>query len=478
MRTRCVGHACLDIEVGGLRVVTDPWWAGPAYAEQWHAWPSPDPADLERRPADFVYLSHGHSDHLHPATLARLAPGATALVPEFVVSGGFVEFVHSLGFERVVPLHHRQQIALGRGVTATCYINVTDSILVLEHRGRALVNGNDALHASPAPVIDHFCELIARNHPHIETLFLGYGGASWYPNCVRYPGKDDLAEARAREDLFTRNFARVARALRPRLACAFAASFVLLEPHNRWINEVKFDGQGPEATLRRYVGAAVRSRALLPGDVVEDGILFPGPCEPPTRAALETACQGVLREASEAAARVPRATTGELSELALRLDERLREHRLLPFFAPALVEFRIRDSPGAAILLRCENGGSAVSIEACGAAPVGVELRSQMLRAILTEPFGSESVTIGYGAVAHVQRREQLKAVTTLLRGLEPRPHAARALGDELRRNVVRTSTAIARQSWPLALKLVARLGLGQSRPVEPLLYRAEVNES
>jgi len=40
------------------------------------------------------------------------------------------------------------------------------------------VNGNDALHASPPAVIDYFCILLRRRHRRVDTLFLGYGGAS------------------------------------------------------------------------------------------------------------------------------------------------------------------------------------------------------------------------------------------------------------------------------------------------------------
>ncbi|HET7752833.1 MAG TPA: MBL fold metallo-hydrolase [Anaeromyxobacteraceae bacterium] len=459
MRTRCVGHACLDVDAGGVRIVTDPWWAGPAYAGQWHPWPTPEPDDLERNAPDYVYLSHGHADHLHPDTIARLAPGATALVPEFVLAGGMAEFVHSLGFERIIALQHGRPVALRRGVTATCYLNLTDSILVLEHGGRALVDGNDALHASPEPIIDHFCRLIARNHPDIETLFLGYGGASWFPNCIRHPGKDDLADARAREDLFVRNFVRVARALRPRLACGFAASFVLLEPHNTWINDVKFEHPGPDTILRRELAGTVRAHLLLPGDRVEDGVVTPGRWDRPSRKAFDAACSGVLREAASRATTLPPITRGDVSDLAARVKDRMARHRLLPLFAPAAVELRIRDAGDAAIQVRCSRGRSNAHVGAAGEAPIAVELRSEILRTILDEPYGSETVSIGYGALAHLEHPRQLRSVARLLRGLEPRKLAMEALGAEARRDLARTSRTIAVQRWPLALNAAARFG-------------------
>ncbi|HEY6005475.1 MAG TPA: MBL fold metallo-hydrolase, partial [Anaeromyxobacter sp.] len=270
MLTRFVGHACLETEVRGMRIVSDPWWAGSAYTDQWHPWPTPATDGLESRPIDVLYLSHGHEDHLHAPTLARLGRGATVLVPAFV-TGGMDGYVRSLGFERVVPLRHGQRVKLGQGVTATCYVNATDSLLVVEDGGEVLVNANDALHAAPAAIADHFCDLLLRNHPRITSLFLGYGGASWFPNCLRLPGKDDRAAALRREQLLAESFARIVARLAPRLACAFAASFVLLEPATRWVNEVKLEAPGPDEAFRRRSGgsSATACRLLAPGDVVD-----------------------------------------------------------------------------------------------------------------------------------------------------------------------------------------------------------------
>ena len=271
MRTRSIGHACLEIETSGLRVLTDPW-CRPAFTNQWYPWPTPQPAGVETRPVDYIYLSHDQEDHLHADTLRCLRPGAAALVPEFLSGALRARLLNDLGFCQVIELRHGRPVTLRRGLTATAYVNVTDSIPVLEDGDRVLVNANNALHSSPPATIDYFCSLIHRDHPAIDTLFLGYSGTSWFPNCVRLPGKEDRRVARAREDLFCDNFIRVVDALRPQVACAFAASFVLVEPHLRWIDQVRLESQQPdEAYAQRRPGSGTRVHLLLPGDVV-DGI--------------------------------------------------------------------------------------------------------------------------------------------------------------------------------------------------------------
>ena len=84
MRARCIGHACLEIETSGLRILTDPWWEGPAFGNQWYAWPTPQPAGVARRVIDYLYVSHQRADHFHAPTLATIPRGTTVLAPEAI----------------------------------------------------------------------------------------------------------------------------------------------------------------------------------------------------------------------------------------------------------------------------------------------------------------------------------------------------------------------------------------------------------
>jgi hypothetical protein len=272
MRVRSIGHACLDIQTRGPRVLTDPWWTGPAYTRQWYPWPRPAHAGVADTAYDYVYLSHGHEDHLHLDTLRTLRPGATAIVPRFAGTGGLGWLRGEGLFADVRELAHGESLDLGGGVTATMYINVTDSMLVLDDGRHVLVDANDALHAAPRATRDDFTALLRARHGRVDSLYLGFGGASWFPNCIHWPGKDDRAEAMRREGALIDNFVSIVEALEPSLACAFAASFVLLEPHLRWVVDARYAVEGPDERLRR-VGRAGRTRGhlLLPGDVI-DGV--------------------------------------------------------------------------------------------------------------------------------------------------------------------------------------------------------------
>jgi hypothetical protein len=462
MRTRSIGHACLEIETSGLRILTDPWWAGPAYTNQWYAWPTPQPADITEKPVDYVYLSHGHEDHLHVDTLRQLRAGATALVPEFL-HGSIAPFLRDeLGFSQVIELKHGKTVTLRRGLKATCYVNLTDSILVLEDGDRVLVNANDALHASSPAVIDYLCRVIRSRHPTVDTLYLGFSGASWFPNCLRVAGKHDRSIARAREELFCDNFLRVVDLLQPRVACAFAASFVLVDPQLRWINDVKFEVRTPDqAYAQKRKGGHSRVHLLLPNDVVDGIDIIAGTAPRPSPQELSRAMETTLRHAVERAEHLRPLTPDQLKDLVQRLHVRVAgNHDRLRRPTPFNVEIRLRDNPGIAMRVEVDAKQARAALGVSRKADAILELRAEILDAAISHDYGLESITIGYGAVVTLEKPEHYSRIQSLLALLTPRRGGARAVGEELWKNPLRTLGNVWRQRWPLALSVGANIGL------------------
>ncbi|MBV9357624.1 MAG: MBL fold metallo-hydrolase, partial [Chloroflexi bacterium] len=74
MRVDFVGHASLLVRRGALTLLSDPWWTGGAFGDQWYPYPFPVPERYPLQDLDGLYISHGHEDHLHPGTLKALAP--------------------------------------------------------------------------------------------------------------------------------------------------------------------------------------------------------------------------------------------------------------------------------------------------------------------------------------------------------------------------------------------------------------------
>jgi hypothetical protein len=383
-------------------------------------------------------------------------------VPDFL-NGSFGGMLRDeLGICQVEVLRHGRTVKLRRGVRATCYINVTDSILVIEDGDRVLVDANDALHASSPATIDYFCRLLRRNHPSIDTLYLGYSGASWFPNCLRLPGKHDRAVARAREELFADNFVRVVEALRPRIACAFAASFVLVDPALRWINEVKMSVETPDQLYRRaHPEGGTRVHLLLPNDVVDDVDIISGATPRPSPAELTKAFETTLQTAVERAEHLTPLTHDQLKGLVQRVDSRVRAHasRANPK-RPFSVEIRLRDNPGVALDIDFDRSGARAALGVPRSTHASIELRAEILEAALRDDYGVESVVIGYGAIATLNRPEELATVQTLLAMLTPRQSTWQSLAGEIRQHPLHAAATAWRQRVPLALSLGTRLGV------------------
>ncbi|MFJ5837898.1 MBL fold metallo-hydrolase [Streptomyces shenzhenensis] len=127
------GHATCTIEDSNTRVLTDPLFARRLahLRRRRGALPSPD-----AHRADVVLVSHLHADHLHLASLARLAPGTRLLVPRGAPRA--VPGLRRLGGLRVTEVVPGDKIAVGGLVVRA---------VPARHDGRRLPVGP---HRSPA----------------------------------------------------------------------------------------------------------------------------------------------------------------------------------------------------------------------------------------------------------------------------------------------------------------------------------------
>ncbi len=423
MLIRYIGHASICVEAAGIRVLCDPWWSGPAYTGQWYPYPLPAPDASDAAP-DYVYISHGHEDHLHIPTLSKIARTATLIVPR-VPDTGLRDFLRSLGFERIIEMGHGQTRRLAPGFEATLYANKDDTILVMQAEGRTIVNANDALHASARHVIDHFCEQILARHQRVDTLLLGYGGASWFPNCMHItdmPGYDAVA----RERVFAENFAYVARRLDARMALPFAASFILLEDRLRWINETRYDAPSPCAELQRQGAGHILTHFLMPGDRVIDDRIATGGNERPDCEAAEAEIDRVYA-AEIAVLRTRQAMDApRLQKIldALRQNATERAGRVLSAGQHLLCRIDLTDLPEYSILV--DSTTRAIHVDRCDRlrlAPLVLATRLDVLEAWALQDFGYESLSIGYGGSLHGSSRDLLlRGALLSLLGRKPLP--------------------------------------------------------
>ena len=415
-----MGHACLKVTHGDTQLLMDPWIDGPAYTEQWYHYPLPD-RSVPLDDVQYVQYTHGHEDHLHEPSFHLLPKQATVLLTKQWFAGNR-EWLLDEGFEDVVEMTSGRWMSLGDDLSMVSLVNRSDSLSVLRTSDEVLVNANDALHCYDDGCIDFYCQRIqslAEDRP-IDYLFCGFGGASYFPNCLRHPEKDDHAVAVAREAHFAKGFARVVQNLKPRMAFAFAAGLVLLEPFNQWINEVKFANDPVAVAKEALPEMEGRVFKLRPGDRVADGELIRGAASVPADpvADYRSVYADEIRTKEERPRLEPERANAVLRALETNFRERLERIRTCkPEFDWAV---RLRDRPEAILRLTRTDGDLTAAMlppdELDEVRDMVVEANSDILLAGVGSLWGGDSLQIGYGghlraAIRRVGRQEPQPAV-------------------------------------------------------------------
>jgi hypothetical protein len=315
------------------------------------------------------------------------------------------EWLLGEGFARVHEMSSGRWMSLDDELRIVSLINRSDSLSVLRTPAEVIVNVNDALHCYDDACIDFYCRRIRsllKGQP-IDYVFCGFGGAGYFPNCIRHAHKDDEFVAIARETRFAKGFARVMRNLRPRLALAFAAGFVLLEPVNQWINEVKFANDPVALTCDLVPEMEGRVFKLQPGDRIAHGEVIRGAMSMPADpvADYQSIYTREIRSKLERPELERQRADAVLGAVEVNFRERLGRMRMSKLeFDWAL---RLRDCPDAVLRLTRLRGEFVARTMPSGqlseVRDMVVEANSDVLLAGVGSKWGGDSLQIGYGGV-------------------------------------------------------------------------------
>ena len=138
-----VGNATLVCHDRGPVLATDPWTGGSAYFGSWglsHVVPE-EQLEAVRRAA-YLWVSHGHPDHLHVDSLRGL-PDAELLLPDHV--GGRIAGALRAAGRRVRVLPDRTWVCLSDRIAVCSVADYNqDAVLLVDVGGRLVLDVNDA----------------------------------------------------------------------------------------------------------------------------------------------------------------------------------------------------------------------------------------------------------------------------------------------------------------------------------------------
>ena len=140
-----IGNATLLVREDGRPVLaTDPWLVGTAYFGSWALDHDLTPEQIQAVAASpFVWISHGHPDHLHPESLELLSREQKVLVPGHYAAE-IKRYLEGLGFA-VTVLRFKRWFPLTEKIRVMCLENINqDAILLVEAGDALIVNHNDS----------------------------------------------------------------------------------------------------------------------------------------------------------------------------------------------------------------------------------------------------------------------------------------------------------------------------------------------
>ena len=236
-----VTHACVLLDFGGRRLLTDPWFSERRgyYRGEPLAFP---PGGLPELAG--VLVSHGHYDHFDVAAFAAYPDRA---VP-FVVKRGLAAQVRRAGFANVTEVDPWEQASLGglRVTAAPARHSVPEVSFVIEGGGQAAFFGGDTLRIAEL-------DEVATRFGRIDLALLPVNGLAIRP-------------AFNRQVVMTaEQAAELAGVLRPRVAVPIHYAYTAGPLRDRLL--LRYDGTPQRfATALQSAAPATRARILEPGE--------------------------------------------------------------------------------------------------------------------------------------------------------------------------------------------------------------------
>lgn len=236
MRVRSLGHAGIEIQANGSRILCDPWFSPEgAFQASWFQYPDNSfLLDDELFSPTAIFISHEHMDHVDPWFLARVPEDVPVYIPRYA-SRVLSKKVLSARHRPLIELEQWEFEEVVPGVKLMFVSEESpmnhDSVMVVTADGESLLNMNDA-RLSAAQIRGIKNEVGGT----IDVLALQGAGASWFPMCYEYP-QERMAELAIQKRLAKlRYVARMVQAAKPVACLPFAGPPVFLDDELREYN--------------------------------------------------------------------------------------------------------------------------------------------------------------------------------------------------------------------------------------------------
>ena len=141
MKLNYITHACVLIEVGKLKILTDPWLVGPSWGGSlWH-FPMHNFTPKNLPSPDIIYFSHGHDDHFNDQTIKKFPKN---WFNKLIVAPNFKEkwWKSSLKpkFKNIKFLNHNEIFKINKDLNFQMFLNDkghVDSSIKIQYKNKS-----------------------------------------------------------------------------------------------------------------------------------------------------------------------------------------------------------------------------------------------------------------------------------------------------------------------------------------------------
>ena len=236
-----LGNATIQIFADGRPVLaTDPWLVGTCYFGSWALDHALTPQQIANAvSSDYIWISHGHPDHMHHESLDLMQPGRKVLLPDHYHSE-IKDHLVERGFS-VTVLKYREWFQVSPTVSVMCLDNINqDAVLIARIGDALLINLND----SPIAGEEAFLRKLVRNHPNDKTYLAALCSidADMF-NFVDESGRSIAGPPDERKPGAIWGVARNADRLGAKNFCCSSSQHIYVRPDSMWANDYRITWQ-------------------------------------------------------------------------------------------------------------------------------------------------------------------------------------------------------------------------------------------
>lgn len=235
------------IQLGEIRILTDPWLTDGEYYGSWYHYPPFPRSSIESLEYDFIYVSHIHPDHLSQDTFEALPKKVPVLIHRY--ESQFLKFKLEklFGFE-VIECDHGKPFYFENSGSITIFAadncnpelcgkflgcapmetkfgsSQIDTLALFQYEGQSVLNTNDC----PIELAESTIKNNNLDKLGVDVLCVGYTGAGPYPQCFQFDDDNEkLQAAEEKKNQFLSKAIQFIKLVNPRAYIPFAGTYIL-----------------------------------------------------------------------------------------------------------------------------------------------------------------------------------------------------------------------------------------------------------